>query len=266
MRRHKLGWIPDLPDNRDFKAENLRLTKDIRLKVAASDSEYLIDEKLFSPVEDQGNLGSCTAQAGMGLIEYMERRAFRKHINGSRLFLYKTTRKLMGLTGDTGAYLRDTIKAMRLFGVPPEDYYSYDISKFDQEPNAFVYSLANNYKSLKYARVDQPTPQGTLVHIKDLIMNKYPMMFGFTCFESLYDDQEGMIPFPGPNESVIGGHAVVLTGYSDTKQAFRIRNSWGTGWGQGGYGWLPYEYLMQGLMDDIWVVTKQDWIDTGVFD
>ena len=106
-------------------------------------------------MEDQGTLGSCTANAGVGLVEYFERKAFGRHIDASRLFLYKVTRNLLRLTGDTGAYLRSTMGAMRLFGVPPEEYWEYDISQFDKEPPAFCYAFASNYQAIKYVRLDK---------------------------------------------------------------------------------------------------------------
>src|SRR5262249_56290655 len=75
----------------------------------------------FSPIEDQGPLGSCTANAAVGLVEYFERRAFGRHIDASRLFLYKPTRNLLHLTGDTGAYLPPTLHPLLLFALPPHD-------------------------------------------------------------------------------------------------------------------------------------------------
>jgi C1A family cysteine protease len=250
--------------------------------------------KWCSPIEDQLTLGSCTAQAGVGLLEYYERRTFGKHIEGSRLFLYKATRNLLNWTGDTGAYCRTTMGAMGLVGVAMEKYWPYTDSdpEFDAEPSSFVYALAQNFQGLVYHRAD--AVQATLplrLRIKLMISFGWPLMFGFTCYQSLRDSQvtsTGEIPYPTSSESVIGGHAVVAVGYDDdkkiknsrfggveTKGAFLIRNSWGTNWGcvppdappgmTRGYGWLPYEYLSQGLASDWWSLTKAEWIDSGVF-
>jgi C1A family cysteine protease len=122
----------------------------------------------------------------VGLIEYYERRAFGKHIDASRLFLYKTTRNLLGWTGDTGAYLRTTLEALVLFGVPPENYWKYDVPKFDDEPTAFLYAFADNYKAVKYYRLDPPgTSKATLLSaIKTNLAAGLPSFFGFTVYSS----------------------------------------------------------------------------------
>ena len=234
-----------------------------------------------SPIESQGRLGSCTAHAGIGIIEYLERKTFDKHLDASRLFLYKTTRNLLNWTGDTGAYLRTTMKALRLFGIPPEEYYTYRVDKFDEEPSAFVYALAQNYKSIEYYRLDtlNNSPQNTLESIKKHLVAGIPSMFGFSTYHSIWNvDSSGKIYFPNPNEPVVGGHALVAIGYNDdleivhyespftrTIGAFLVRNSWGTGWGQGGYGYLPYDYVTKGIATDWWVIIKQDWVDTEKF-
>jgi len=235
-----------------------------------------------SPVEDQGRLGSCTAQAGAGIIEYYERKSFRRHIDASRLFLYKVTRNLMKMRGDTGAYLRSTIGAMVLFGVPPEEYWPYTDGPddFDREPPAFCYSFAQNYKTLKYYRHDPPSasPEDILNRVKTYLAAGHPAMFGFTVYSSIEQASDsGRIPFPSPLEKIEGGHAVVAVGYDDTMKiknryegeetegALLIRNSWGQDWGEAGYGWLPYDYLRKGLAEDFRSVLKKEWIDTGQF-
>ena len=275
MNKIKFGWVPDLPDHRDVSIES-----SISLDSVAGVSNSVALPKSadirggFSPIENQGSIGSCTAQAGVALVEYMERKFGGQHIEASRLFLYKNTRKLAGFQGDTGAYLRDTIKALRLFGVSQEQYWPYDVTKFDEEPDAFNYALANNYKSLKYFRVDMPnyTPDRILKDIKSSIAKGIPLMFGSVVYNGIMRAKED-IPYPAGNERPIGGHAMVICGYDDSRVgvnasipgAFLIRNSWGTNWGMQGYAWFPYEYLYSGLMMDIWGITKQDWIDTSVF-
>ena len=146
-------------------------------------------------------LGSCTAHAGAGIIEYYERKSFGKHIDASRLFLYKVTRNLMKMKGDTGAYLRTTIGAMVLFGVPPEDYWPYtdDEKKFDKEPPAFCYAFAQNYQTIKYYRHDPPEiPANTILNrVKTYLASGHPAMFGFTVYNSIEQaDKTGKIPFP----------------------------------------------------------------------
>ncbi|HEU4759895.1 MAG TPA: C1 family peptidase, partial [Dehalococcoidia bacterium] len=228
-----------------------------------------------SPIEDQGQLGSCTAQAGVGMVEYFERRAFGKHLDASRLFLYKATRDLLHWTGDTGAYLRATMGAMVLFGAPPEEYWPYDLARFDDEPPQFCYAFAQSFQVIKYYRLDPAgaSPAGVLNNIRSFISAGYPSMFGFTVYSSIPGpgDGKGEIPFPQRGERVLGGHAVVAVGYDDQKKigshkgALLIRNSWGTGWGQNGYGWLPYAYVESGLAVDFWTLIKKEYVDTGKF-
>jgi len=143
-----MGWLPDWPDFRDFTPEHEEV-KELLAGAGITKPPEDLAPKLpatvdlrayFSPVENQGNLGSCTANAGCGVLEYFERRAYGNHIDASRLFLYKVTRDLLGWTGDTGAFLRSTMGAMSMFGVPPEKYWPYVVSKFDDEPTSFLYA------------------------------------------------------------------------------------------------------------------------------
>ena len=292
-RTRGMGWLPDHPDFRDytFGDKELLRKKEIRELVAPTGLEKaraltlpasMNLRRWCSPIEDQGDIGSCTAHAGVGIVEYYEKKAFNKHIDASRLFVYKVTRKLSHLTGDSGAYLRKTMGALVLFGVPPEEHWPYTdrTPDFDREPDSFCYSFAENYKTIKYFRHDSPnlSAQVALARVKRALSANVPSMFGFTVYSSI--DQasaNGKIPFPCKNESSVGGHAVVAVGYDDkmaientdcglkTKGALLLRNSWGKTWGDEGYGWLPYEYVLSGLAIDFWSMLKQTWVDTGEF-
>ncbi len=283
------GWLPSLPDLRDFTeakpeiaamAGQLGLSPTETLKAPAT-----VDLKTWcSPIEDQKNLGSCTAQAAVGIVEYFQRRAFNQHINGSRLFVYKATRNLMQVTGDTGAWLRNTMGALALCGVPDEKYWPYTDATpaFDNEPTGFVYSIADNYEALKYFSHD---PAGTniqgsavLASVKKYLVAGIPSMFGFWGFPSFnFSDVKGGIPYPCPGEQAQWGHAIVAIGYDDNKKikntkcnktttgALLIRNSWGTTWGDQGYGWMPYAYVENKLALDFWSLLSMKWIGTKQF-
>jgi len=282
------GYLPRIPDLRDYSStsnELIHLTR--KMGVPAGKAPSLpaqVDLRQWcSPIDDQGKLGSCTANATLGIVEYFERRTFGKHIDGSRLFVYKATRNLMGVTGDTGARLRNAIGSITLFGVPPERYWPYNIPDFDKEPPAFVYALANDYQAMKYFCHDPlganvPTP--TVVQsIKTYLAAGVPSVFGFWGFDSFNDTNvKGGIPFPCPNETEAKwGHATVAVGYDDKKKikntrcdkttegAFIIRNSWGTDWGDSGYGYISYEYFIQKLALDAWSLLNASWIDTAQF-
>lgn len=275
MGRHR-----DLPDFRDNTVETDAISKIMSKSAALKATTKKLPTSVnliswCSPVENQGSLGSCTANAGVAMLEYYARRTTGKHIDGSRLFLYKVTRELMGFKGDDGAYLRDTMKAMVLFGVPPEKYWPYSIAKFNDEPSNFCYSFAQNYQAIKYYRLDPAgtSPTAALVAIKKNLAAALPAMFGFSVYSSIppAGDGRGEIPFPERGDSLEGGHAVLAVGYDDSKKigknkgALLIRNSWGTNWGENGYGWLPYAYVEEGLADDFWSMAKAEYVDTDLF-
>jgi C1A family cysteine protease len=296
---YAMGWLRDLPDYRDYdinkddisetkkklgqesiKAMVTKLGAEKPPKSAPPASSVDLRE-WCSPIENQFSIGSCTAQAGAGLLEYFERKASGTHVNASRLFLYKVTRNLLGWDGDTGAYLRTTMAALALLGVPPESYWPYNVEDFDKEPTAFVYSLADNYQAVSYYRLD---PAGTarstlLTRVKHYLRAKLPSMFGFRVYSSISQaSKTGKIPFPFNGDKPVGGHAVVAVGYDDNmrikhagrrapsyKGAILIRNSWGADWGDGGYGWLPYEYIKRGLAVDWWSLLRSEWVKTKNF-
>jgi len=291
--RRGLGWLRDTPDIRDMtlaqaapamaqdsdaKKGHKQVSGVITAAAGATLPRAVDNRAHCSRIEDQGQLGSCTANACVGMVEYMERRASGRHTDGSRLFVYKATRKLLGWQGDTGAFLRTTMKALVNFGVPPEEFWPYNIGTFDREPDPFLYAFAANTKAIRYLRLD---PAGTprpeiLDNIRGAVAKGYAVMFGFSVYSSMSFAPD--IPFPSPFDRLEGGHAVLIVGYDDDHQnigsasggngrgAFLIRNSWGTGWGDLGYGWLPYDYVLSGLADDFWTCFKVSWIESGQFD
>lgn len=288
------GWLPPLPDLRDYTPETpiikelsnkLNITNE-KLKATSKGLKALptkVDLRAYcSPIENQLNLGSCTANAGAGIIEYYEKRAYGKFIDASRLFIYKTTRNLMGVTGDTGAWLRNVMGALVLCGAAPERYWPYVVAKFDDDPPSFAYAVADNYEALSYFSHD---PLGlnrpkadVLASVKTYIAAGIPSMFGFYGFPSFNNsDVKGGIPYPAAGERAQWGHAIVAVGFDDTKAiknttnnqtttgALLIRNSWGSSWGDAGYGWLPYAYVLNGLALDFWSLLSQEWVNTGNF-
>ena len=285
---YAMGWVPELPDIRDYTMSHGEVAGLLNAvpagEVVCADAPQLPARtdlrRWCSPIEDQRTIGSCTANAGVGIVEYYQRRAFGKHLDGSRLFVYKATRNLLGWNGDTGAWLRTAMGALCMFGVPPERYWPYDVAKYDLEPPAFVYALGQTYQAEKFYRLDPAgtSPAELLDAIRRHLAAGVPPMFGFTVYDSISQAQgTGRIPFPLASDRVAGGHAIVAVGYDDnleirhsgassaTRGAFVIRNSWGTGWGDSGYGYLPYEYVLKRLAVDWWVLVKAEWLDQDPF-
>ena len=291
------GWLPPMYDPRDYTDDNRaiklvgkRLAEKLKArKTKASQAPPTsVDLRYWcSDIEDQGGLGSCTAHAAVGVVEYFQRRSFGKHLDGSRLFVYKTTRNLMGVVGDTGAWLRNTMGALVLCGVPGESYWGYTDATpdFDREPPQFIYAVADNYEALKYFAHDPLNKniplKSVLASVKAYLAKGIPSMFGFWGYGSFdFGDSPGHIPLPIDAE-LAGepdwGHAIAAIGYDDnlkitntvnnksTKGALLIRNSWGLGWGQGGYGWMPYDYVLKGIAMDFWSMLKMEWVDTDQF-
>ncbi|MCK5312164.1 MAG: hypothetical protein KAJ62_08640 [Desulfobacteraceae bacterium] len=280
------GWLSPVPDMRDYSVDHKeikKVSKKLGLTSRSLSTPASIDLKQWcSPIDNQLSIGSCTAHAGMCVVEYFQQRAKGKYLDGSRLFVYKTTRNLMQVTGDTGAWLRNVMGALSLCGVPEEKYWAYNVDDFDKEPPAFVYAVADNYEALQYFCHDPQSANvpsdKVLSSVKKYLAAGIPSMFGFWGFPSFNNSNvKGDIPYPCPGEQAEWGHAIVAIGYDDnkkinntqcnkeTKGALLIRNSWGTGWGDQGYGWLPYEYVLNKLAKDFWSLLSMEWVDTKQF-
>ncbi len=250
----RYGWIPDLPDQRDhlYAAPQGVLTSlptqvDLRQQCP--------------PIFDQGRIGSCTANAISGAFQFAEMKEQQAQaFMPSRLFIYYNERAMEGTVGqDSGAQIRDGIKTVAQQGVCPESEWTYDPSPFPpnpkltQKPTDQCYADAAQHTVKAYQRIVQ-----NLTIMKGCLAAGYPFVLGFTVYESFESPQvaqTGQAPMPGPNEAVIGGHAVMAVGYDDAQQRFIVRNSWGTGWGMQGYFTMPYLYLSQpSLSSDFWTI------------
>lgn len=302
LKKQGMGWRKDYPDIRDFTPFTKEVPESSKKRGVKHSVSAMLNQvgltgnkakkatklpakadlrQWCSPIENQGSIGSCTAHATIGMLEYYERKAFGTHNDASRLFLYKVTRNLLHWTGDDGAYLRSAVGALALFGAPPEEYWPYDEKKFNEEPTAFCYSFAQNFQAISYYRLDGLNTSRTdlLQNIKEHLSKQLPLVFGFTVYKSMDEAaSNAKIPFPSQVDKVDGGHAVMAVGYDDTIKikgkgkgskettgAILIRNSWGDWGGMGGYLWLPYEYILQGLADDWWTLIKNEWIETKQF-
>jgi C1A family cysteine protease len=246
----KYGWKKDNEDHRDlyhcFNVSKMQETI------------QLVDLRPYCPkVYDQGHLGSCTANSIAGAYEFDEMKQKEDHaFTPSRLFIYYNERKMENtIDEDAGAMLRDGIKTINNDGVCPENMWEYDISKFTTEPSKEAYDSAKHHKCVEYKRVEQTLPQ-----LKQCLIEGFPFIFGmmvYESFESMEVAKTGNVPMPKEDESLLGGHAVLCVGFDDTKKVFMVRNSWGEGWGDNGYFYLPYDFMKDSsLVSDIWTVRK----------
>jgi len=266
------GWHRDLPDPRDYTPHHEEAARTLQeLKPCGVRPQRLDFREFCGGVWDQGNLGSSAAHACAALLQFFERRASGRIIEPSRMFLHKTAGRLLHRGGESGASLRATWKAVAHFGVPSEEHWPYQLEKAGQEPDAFAYSSARRFPSLCYLRLDgrDQTGQTSLGSVKSFLAAGFPCVFGFPVCTSV--SAEADIPFPTIFDAVRGGQAVMAVGYDDArwirsdKGALLIRNSWGTEWGDGGYGWLPYAYARESLATDFWTLLKADWLASGEF-
>jgi C1A family cysteine protease len=244
---HCYGWIPDLPDQRDYLYSTpVHLLKTLPVSIDLRSG--------CPPVYDQGQLGSCTANAIAGAIEFDQIKQGTTPFVLSRLFIYYNERAMEGtVNSDSGAMIRDGIKSVATQGVCPESEWPYIISQFTVKPPQQCYQDALACKATLYQRV---TP--TLSQMKGCLASGYPFVFGFVVyasFESASVAQTGIVPMPRYGEGVLGGHAVAAVGYDDTQQRFIVRNSWSDQWGDKGYCYMPYAYLTNSqLASDFWMI------------
>src|ERR1022692_311414 len=240
------GWVPDRPDFRDKLYSAIAAPpKKLPGKVDLSAS--------CPPVEDQGQLGSCTANVLVGNLEFLEKMAGHTVTDLSRLFIYYNERAMEGSVGeDSGAAIRDGVKSLVNLGVCNEKKWPYNIAKFTQKPPAPCYKDAANHQVTSYHRIL------TLREMKQCLAEGYPFVFGFTVYESFESAavaKTGQLNLPKTGEKNIGGHAVCAVGYDDSTSRILVRNSWGPGWGLNGYFTMPYAYISNtNPADDLWTL------------
>ena len=246
-RIKRYGWIPDLPDRRDrLYAAPVGVVLPPRVDLRDG----------CPPAYDQGDLGSCTAHAIAGAVEFaMRKQQLTDVFTPSRLFIYYNERVIEGTVDeDAGAMLRDGIKSVARLGAPHEGLWPYVIAKFRARPTRPVYTDGLEHQALLYRRITQ-----TLDQLKGCLATGFPFVFGFAVYESFESAvvrRTGRVPMPAPHEALLGGHAVLAIGYDEREGVFLIRNSWGSAWGDDGYCTMPYAYLTDpNLSDDFWTIT-----------
>lgn len=241
-----LGWKPDLPDQRDkaYVAAPVKLPSSVDLR------------SKMPPVYDQGQLGSCTANAIGAHLDFNRTLQGEKLITPSRLFIYYNERVLENsVSSDSGATMRDSIKAVVKFGACPESEWKYLVSKFADKPAAQCFTDALQFQALTYLNIRR-----SLNTMKSCLASGFPFVAGITVYDSFESAQvakDGKVPLPNSNEAVLGGHAILIVGYDDKTNSFICRNSWGASWGDKGYFYMPYTYLLRSdLSASFWTLRK----------
>ena len=203
------------------------------------------------PIVDQGDLGSCTANAICALVGYLE-----PGFIGSRLFLYYNERKIENdIHNDSGAYASDGINSLLTYGICSEKDWPYDITKFAIEPHMSCYKSALLHKALQVKNI-----RNLLSMMKSTLYSNIPFVCGIAIYESFESDAvtiTGIIPMPDPDEILLGYHEICICGYDDKKKIWIARNSWGVDWGDKGYFYLPYRYLLDSTLTyELWCIIK----------
>lgn len=247
LSTNKYGWKPDLPDHRDLV---------IQFSTTNENASQVDLRAQCPPVYDQGQLGSCTSQALAAAYQFDElKQRTTDAFMPSRLFIYYNERSREHQTShDSGASIRDGIKVINQLGVCHEQLWPYQIEKFAVKPPSNCYDDAKTHLSLTYRRVKQTKNQ-----LKAALQEGYPIVCGISLFKSFESPEvtsTGQVSLPQPDESLVGGHCILIVGYNDETNQWIFRNSWGTNWGDQGYGYLPYKYLAlkSKLATDFWIV------------
>jgi C1A family cysteine protease len=246
--RLRYGWIPDLPDHRDQ-----RYSAPVAALRALPPRVDLTAQ--CPPVYDQGQLGSCTANAIGAAVEFEQMKQQLPDVFvPSRLFIYYNERAMEGtVDSDSGGQIRDGIKSVAKQGACPEPLWPYEVARFKTRPTRRCFSAALRHRVVLYQRLDV-----TLSQLRGCLSSGYPFVFGFTVYESFESAKvarTGHAPMPARGERVVGGHAVMAVGYSDSRKWFLVRNSWGSGWGLEGYFTLPFAYVTNpDLAADFWTI------------
>lgn len=270
-----MGWQRDFKDARDYQPDHASIREILQgINRTRSRQRRLpssVDLREFlPPAHDQKGLNASTSFAVLALVGYFEARTSGRTLDASRLFLYQLALKLLRLQGNANVDLRTTFKALVRFGAPPETYWPYAVDRFHLDPSdAFLFSFSRDYEPIQYFRLDAVDGTKTLRAVKSFLAAGFVIAFGFSVPSSLTTEAD--ISYRPLSDSIRGGQAVLAVGYDDDRRiasdrgALLFRNSWGTQWGEQGYGWIPYKYVIDQFAVDFWTAIRPDWMDDGIF-
>lgn len=273
------GWLPDTPDFRD---QYFMLSHDLVGVTFPPKVDLRTDTPYLNfPILDQGNLGSCTANAISAAMTFAMSKQGKvtsvqdlagfgakppavnpmqpAFFSPSRLFIYYNERvRINTVNSDSGAVIRDGIKSVNKEGACKETTWPYITQQFTSKPSGEAYKEALDYQAIQYRRLNNTD----INQIKGCLVQGYPFVFGFSVYQSFMTPQvakTGIMPMPSKAEKLLGGHAVLGVGYDDAKQVIIVRNSWGPNWGDKGYFYMPYKYVTNdNLSTDYWTITMME--------
>lgn len=281
----QLGWKSDEADDPlDYKINDLE-TKELGEKILTAGTSVQIPRENLPENGDQKNIGACVAWATCGIVEHTLKRKRGKNVSLSKLFTYYNARRLRGWQEkDTGSYLRDGMHVLRRIGVPEENYYPYDTTKFTQAPDSFAYNFADEFRSISNWRldVDGIKSDELVALIEKMLTFGISIAFGMSVYQKAWSQSytqrdsksTGIVPFPGKDDKVMGGHAIRIVGidYNEkitnqytnetTEGTLTIANSWGDSWGDKSFGKISLEYARQNYLRDLWISRYSTSIDT----
>jgi C1A family cysteine protease len=270
------GWVPDVPDFRDWTPTSDSVRKWLgrlrrrRWRGSVGGPAQADLRQYFPEPFEQGLLPASSANACAAMIEYFEWRAGGRSRALSRLFLHRVAGRIAGTRANAPVGHRVTLKAVARCGLPPEDYWPYTPERLRQVPDGFLYSFREDFRGLRYVRLDGRNHSGTatLDTVRAFLAAGFPAIFGIPIPSSISRAAE--IPYRPTLDSILGGQSLVAVGYDDhwlssARGALLVRNSWGRKWGDRGYGWLPYAFVEQRLAVDFWTVMRPDWLKSGEF-
>lgn len=253
ISKYNLNYVFADPDDRDHKFSRIFGAIDPNFLPATADLR-----PNWVDILDQLDLGSCVSNSVAYCIRYTYKKQGFGDFPPSRLFIYYNGRLTAGypIKEDTGLTIRDGYKSVANYSVCSENNWPYVVSRFAIRPSDSCYQAAKQHSTFRYINLDNDA-----VQIKKSLKDGYPISFGAALFESFMSAQtaqSGIVPVPNQsNERRVGGHAMTIAGYDDSRRAFLVCNNWGTGWGLGGFCWFPYDYMLNDdLVGDLWSIRQ----------
>lgn len=250
ISKYNLNYVFQPKDPRDKLFKNVFPVKDVAQLPAKVD----LAQDGWGTILDQGELGSCVSNSVAYCIRYVRQKEKLSVFDPSRLYIYYYGRLVEGdpIREDTGLYIRTGFQSVQKYSVCSERNWPYIIAKFVEEPNKYAQNAAKQHKTFQYLAVGQTLPE-----LKSCLADGYPVSFGMTVFESFmstYVATTGKVPVPKFDaEQQVGGHALTIIGYDDSINCFKIVNSWSDSWGEKGFCYIPYDYILNSTyVNDFW--------------